>query len=349
MGNYEDKIRNAEDLSAVARGAADAVELADALTPFLPSREDVTLDYDLDADTLGLPRAASFRAYDATAPYGKEKSVGSRKGSLPASSIKLRIGELDQLLFRGASDEALGDAYERKARQNGQSVAIRAIFARGAAIADGKVDLQAENGLSVSIDFGRPTGNSIVAQTPWTNPAADAIADIIALQAYFDGVNGGQAGGVILSTAVLQALSTNTSFITAFRGTSSSGLTRIGQADVLSVLSDYNVREITRYDKQYEDMFGVTRRVIPQDRFILVPSQDDVVIGDGGVLGETIWGAPAESFKEKYGIPESDRAGIFAAAFDGSDPEGIDILASAIFLPVPSTAGVKKTVSLDVL
>ena len=112
---YNDTFRTATELTGVARGAADAVEAADALTPFLPSVESVTLDFDLDADVLALPRAASFRSFDATAPYGKEKSIGSRKGSLPASSIKLRLGEYQQLRLRGASDDAIGAAIERKA------------------------------------------------------------------------------------------------------------------------------------------------------------------------------------------------------------------------------------------
>lgn len=349
MGNYDPSVRTASDLTAVARGAADAVEAQDALTGYLPSVENTTLDYNLDADTLQLPRAASFRAYDATAPYGKEKSVGSRKGSLPASSIKLRVGELDQLKLRGAADDEIGAALERKAVNNGQSIAVRAILARGDAIQTGKVTMDAENGLTVEIDFGRDSSQTVTAGTVWSTASADAVGDILAWQNIFNTAVGGIAGGVITSSSVLAALATNTSFISAFSGNSTSGLTRISRSDVLSVLADQGITDVNVYDKQYEDTTGTVRRVISADRFILVPDRNSGLVGDVGPLGSTLWGVPAESLNSKYGISGGDLAGIFAAAFDGADPEGIDILASSIFLPVLSTLGVKATVSADVL
>lgn len=349
MGVYDPSVRTASDLTGVARGAADAVEGADALTPFLPSNEDLTLDFNLDADTLALPRAASFRAYDATAPYGKEKSVGTRKGSLPASSIKLRVGEYDELKLRGAGNDALGAALERQARANGQSIAIRAIFARGEAIDTGKVTMEAENGLTVEIDFGRPSDQTVTAGTVWSTVSADAIGNIDSWQSVFNTANGGIADGVITSSSVLAALAKNTGFIAAATGSGSSGLTRISRADVLSVLADYGLTDIIVYDKQYEDVTGTVRRVIGQDKFLLVPSRNNGLVGDTGPLGQTLWGVPAEALNATYGVGGGDEAGIFAAAFAGNDPEGEDVLASSIFLPVLSTQGVKATVSADVL
>jgi Phage major capsid protein E len=350
MGTYNDTFRSASDLTGIARGAADAVEAADVLTTFLPSAESATLDYDLDADTLGLPRAASFRAYDATAPYGKEKSIGTRKGSLPASSIKLPLGELQQLRFRQAGDDEIGAALERKARNNGQSIAIRAIFARGQAIADGIVTMAGENGLTVAIDFGRPAGHTVAAGTAWSNIAATAINDLLGWQATYDAANGGQATTAITSSAVLNALALNTQFIAAATRLGSSGLTRISRADVLSVLADYaNIQDVIVYDKQYEDITGATSRVIPQDRFILTPPRDAGIVGDSGPVGSTLWGVPAEAFESSYGISGTDQPGIFTAAFKDNDPERLDVLSSSIFLPVPSTSGVKATFSADVL
>lgn len=349
MGVYDPSVRTASDLTGVARGAADAVEAADALTPFLPSAESLTLDFDLDADTLALPRAASFRAFDATAPYGREQSVGTRKGSLPASSIKLRVGEYDQLRLRGAGDDALGAALEKKASVNGQSIAVRAIFARGEAIDTGKVTMSGENGLTVEIDFGRPSDQTVTAGTAWSTIAADAIADIDSWQSVFSAANGGIADGVVTSSAVLSALAKNTGFISAATGRSDSGLTRISRSDVLSVLADYGLNDILVYDKQYEDVKGATRRVISQDKFLLVPSRNTGLAGDTGPLGQTLWGATSEALNSTYGVSGGDEAGIFAAAFSGNDPEGENVLASSIFLPVLSTQGVKSTVSADVL
>lgn len=349
MGVYDPSVRTASDLTGVARGAADAVEAQDALTPYLPSAESLTLDFNLDADELKLPRAASFRSYDATAPYGAEKSVGTRKGSLPASSIKYRLGEWDQLKLRGASDDGLGVALERKSRIGGQSVAVRSILARGQAIDTGKVTLEGENGLTVEIDFGRPSANTVTAGTVWSTTSADAIADIDSWQTVFRTANGGIADGVITSSAVLAALAKNTGFIAAATGNGDSGLTRISRADVLSVLADYGLNDIVVYDKQYEDTTGVTRRVISEDKFLLVPSRNSSLVGETGPLGQTLWGVTSEALNGTYGVGGGEEAGIFSAAFHDPDPEGEDVLVSSIFLPVLSTQGVKATVSADVL
>ena len=346
---YNDTFRDAATLTGAARGAADAVEAADALTPFLPSVDSFTLDFDLDADVLALPRSASFRSFDATAPYGKEQSVAGRKGSLPASSIKLKLGEYSQLQMRQASVDAIGDALERKAVKNAQSLAIRAIFARGDLIANGSVTLAQENGLTTVIDFGRPGGNTVTAGTAWSNIASTPINDWLTWNAYYDTLNGGPTDTVITSSVVLNALSLNTQIISAARGTSSSGLLRISRAEVLSVMAQYGgYTNVIVYDKQYEDITGTTRRVINSDRFLLVPSSDGF-FAEAGPVGQTLWGVPAEAFEESYGIAEEDRAGIFAAAFKDSDPERLDVLDSSIFLPVGSTSGVRGTFSADVL
>jgi len=334
MATYHDGFRTATQLTVEARAAADVVTAADPLSGFLPPVENDTLDYDLGADDLGLPRAASFRSYDSTAPFGRERSVGSRKGSLPASSIKLPLGEYSQLQLRQASDDAIGAALERKALQNGQSVAIRAILARAEAISTGKVSLANENGITVEIDFGRLPAHTVTAATAWTDPNALALTDIIAYQAAYDLANGGPAGGAITSSRVLNALSINKEVIAAATGRGDSGLNRIGRSDVLSVLSDYGITSVIVYDKQYEDVTGTMRRAIADDRFILTPSQDDSVSLIGGSLGSTEWGIPAEALQPAYGISGGEQAGIFAGAFSHPDPEGMYVLASSIFLPV---------------
>jgi hypothetical protein len=349
MGTYNDTFRSAAELTAAARGAADAVEAQDPLTRFMPSVDSFTLDFDLDADVLALPRSASFRSFDATAPYGKEKSVGSRKGSLPAASIKLKLGEYDQLKMRQASNEAIGAAIEAKAVKNGQSLAVRAIFARGDVIANGSVTLFEENGLTTVIDFGRPAGNTVSAGTVWSNIASTPISDILGWQAYYNALNGGNSDTVVLSTNIMNYLAVNTSIIAAARGTTSSGLTRVSWDDVKSVLAQYTgLTNVIVYDKQYEDITGTTRRVIPADRFILLPANSGFATSDVGPLGQTLWGVPAEAFEDSYGITGDDQAGIFAAAFKAPDPERIDVLSSSIFLPALSTAGGKGTMSADV-
>ncbi len=344
-GIYNDSYRDATTLTGVARGAADAVEAADVLVRLMPSTESVTLDYDLDTDALGLPAAASFRSYDAAAPFGKENSVGTKKGSLPASSQKLQLGELKALRLRQASDDAIGTSMEAKARNVGQAIAIRSIFARGEAIADGKVTMAAENGLTVTIDFGRDASQTVSAGTVWSNIAADAIGDMLTWQAVLAAF---PPGAVLTSSAVINALSLNTAIIKEVKG-SATTLTRISRQDTLQLVRDFlGIDDIRVYDKTYSDMTGASRRPIPQDRFLFIPSFDGG-LGDVGPVGQTLWGVPAEAFESEYGISIDEAPGIFAAAFKDTDPERFEILGSAIELPVPSAAGLKGVLSADVL
>lgn len=332
-GVYNGEFRDAAELSAVARGAADAVEANDVLTPFLPSVETYDLDYDLSAGEAGLPMAASFRAYDATAPYGRETSVGAKKGKLPASSVKHKVGEIQRLRMRQASTDAFGSELEKKARAGGQSIAVRAILARAEAIATGKVALAGENGMTVEINFGRDASLSVAAGVTWSNIAAPAITDILAWQAAYRIINGGDAPTVITSSQTMADLEKNTQVISAAMRSTSSGLTRVSRAEVLSVLASMGITEVIIYDDVHTDQFGVSRRAIAADKFLLAPASSGG-IGESGPLGVTQWGVPAEALNERYGVPEDDRPGIFAGHFDYTDPESTDVLSSSIFLPV---------------
>jgi hypothetical protein len=332
-GIYNGEFRAATDLSAIARGAADAIEANDVLTAFLPSIETYDLDYDLSAGVAGLPMAASFRAYDATAPYGREQSVGAKKGSLPASSVKHKVGELQRLRFRQASTDAFGAELEKKAKAGGQSIAVRAILARAEAIATGKVTLSGENGLTVEIAFGRDATLSVAPGTAWSNIAAPALTDILGWQDVYRGFNGGNAAGLITSSQTLADLSVNTQLIARAMRSTSSGLTRVSREDVLSVLAEEGITDVLVYDEQYTNAAGTKVRAIAADKFLLTPPAD-AGLGDAGSLGATQWGVPAEALNERYGVPEQDRPGIFAGHFDYTDPESTDVLSSSIFLPV---------------
>lgn len=343
MGIYNGTIRTADELSAEARGAADAVEAGDLLCSLLPSIETEDLDYDLSAGEQSLPKSASFRAYDATAPYGKETTVGSKKGSLPASSVKFALGELAKLRLRGASDDAIGADLERKARTAGQSIAIRSILARGEALSTGAVTMSGENGLTLEIDFGRDASLSASVGTTWSNIAAPAYTDLLAGIAAYRAFNGGDPRGAIASSQILNDLSLNTGFINQAKGRDDSGLTRITRREVLDVLRDLGLSDVRVYDEQYVNPAGATVRPIAADKLLLVGSLDGG-FGEAGPLGVTQWGVPAEALNEAYGVPDGDRPGIFAAQFDRTDPEGSDVLGSSIFLPIPD---VNKVYDLD--
>jgi len=104
------------------------------------------------------------------------------------------------------------------------------------------------------------------------------------------------------------------------------------------VFASYGFGQIVINDDQVV-YNGSNTRIIANNKLIWLPSAGGLQLGGvGGTLGRTDWGIPAEAINSQYGITGSEMPGIFAAAFHDDDPEGHNVLASAIALPVLSSA-----------
>ncbi|WP_243063192.1 major capsid protein [Humibacter sp. RRB41] len=334
---YSSSFRTAAQLTAVARAAADATLASFVLPSYLPSVDNIGLSYDFDINSLQLTEAASFRAYDAESPFGKTPGGKSVQGKLPAISRKLRVSEYDQLTLFGQTD-AIGGKFEDYAERNGAAIAARVALAQGQAVETGTITLN-ENGLIFTIDFARAAGNTVTAGTVWTTTSANALSDLTTWAAAYRAVTGVSPAIAMISSSVIAALQKNTSIIGAATGLASASLPAIiSQDQVKAVFSSFGFGQIIINDDQIVYK-GATQRIVGSNKLIWLPASGGPQLGGvGGVLGSTQWGIPAEAINSDYGISTAEAPGVFAAAFHDSDPEGHNVLASAIVLPVLQSA-----------
>jgi hypothetical protein len=335
---YTARPRTASQLTVEARAAAAVSSTGYALSAYLPDTDNYSLNFNFDVNQIAINDPASFRSYNTGSDVGRTGGTQSRSGRLPAMSRRYDVVELDQLLLFGQSD-AIAAEYDKYARLLGASMAARVELARGQAIETGAVVI-AERDLSFTIDYGRHADHSITAPIVWTDTTADVLGDLDTASAVYLATNGAPAGEILISTARFVSLQKNVGIIKAAVQRGSDLPTRISQADVRSVLSDYGFPFVRVFD----EVIG-TQRVIGADKVVFVPSNGSISF-DGGSLGTTDWGIPAEAINGNYGISASDRPGIFAGAFTSEDPEGSYVLASAICIPVLTNANATLTITV---
>jgi hypothetical protein len=345
MTTYSSAFRTAVELTGIARAAAEVLADSFVLSAWLPSRDNYGLSYDFDVNALALATAATYRSFDTEAPFGATPGSQGRSGKLPPISRKLRVSEFDQLSLYGQTD-AIGQKFEDYAEILGGQVAARVALAQGQGVQTGSITIQ-ENKLDFTISFGRAAGHTVTAAASWALAATDIPAHLAAWKLVYIATNGYAPQVAMISSTIMGYLQANTAIIKAAVGRGTDLPAIIDEEAVRSVFRRFGYGELVINDDQV-NVAGVATRVVAADRFLWLPARGGVALGGaGGTLGRTDWGIPAEAINGVYGIPESERPGIFSAAFHSNDPEGHNVLTSAIVLPVIETAN--ATFSADVV
>lgn len=329
---YSSAFRTAAQLTAQARAAATVLLGSFALAAWLPSRTNFSLSYEFDINALTLSDAATYRAFDTEAPFGSTPGTQSRSGKLPPISRKLRVTEFDQLSLYGQTD-AIGDKFDQYARRLGGQIAARVALAQGQGAETGSITIN-ENKLSFTIGFGRVSAHTVAAATAWSTISADALADLTAWRLVYIATNGYAPAVSMMSSSIMSALQKNTSIIKAYWGRGTDVSTVISQDAVRQVFLDFGFGRIVINDDQV-NVAGTATRLVSVDKLLFLPDPGGINLnGDGGALGGTDWGIPAEAINPVYGIASSEASGVFSAATHTDDPEGHNVLTSAIVLPV---------------
>lgn len=336
MGEYSSAFRTAAQLTGVARAAADVLESSFVLGAWFPSNENFSLSYDFDPSSVQLTDAATYRSWDTEAPYGSTPGDTARSGKLPPISRKLRVNEYDQLSLYGQND-AIGQKFEDYATRLGAQIAARLALGQGQIVETGTIVLN-ENKLVFTIDFGRKGTHAVTAGTVWSTITAPALTDLTTWRAVYIATNGTAPAVAMMSSSVMSALQKNQSIIGAATSQATANQPAIiSQDQVRAVFSTYGFGRIVINDDQV-NVGGVATRLISNNKLIWLPESGSGLPGIGGGLGTTEFGVPAEAINPTYGIADAEKPGIFAAAFHDNDPEGHNILASAIALPIEQNA-----------
>lgn len=319
---FTKSFRTPTQLTGVARAAFRAFCEQYVTNGLFPSQANYTLDFEFEAGRAGMPSAASFRSFNTSSQVNTIDAGSKRSGKLPPISIRLSVDEYQQLMMY-RNNEAIGAKFEEYAIRNAQSIAARVVLAQAQAIQEGKVVIN-ERDLAFEVDFGRRAGLTANAATAWSNVATSTpLADLEGLRNVF----GKQVTKITLSRQGMNYLQSNADLIKIALQRGTDLPSRISSADVQSVLADWGFGLLEVNEQTIRNQTGVEQSLFAADK---------VIFTSGSTIGTTDLGVTAEAIASDNGIPVAQQSGLFAGASPQSDPEGYNVLVSAIVLPVLS-------------
>lgn len=313
------------------------------LEQFLPNQTLDDVEYRFTRSDLVDQDVAPYRAWDAEAAIGSRQGLSRVMGEIPPISKKIRLGEEQRLRLRslqlGGDTGQIVDAIFDDAANMTRAVQARVEQARGRALYDGKFVVN-ENGFIQTLDFGIPGDHRVVPSGAlWSNAAAVIIADIRAWVDKYVEDNGFPPAFALTSTAVVTNMLKNTE-IRTYAASLSGTPALVTRTQLDAVLGAYDLPPIVINDELVR-VNGVSTRVIPSDRFILLPPA-------GSGLGRTFWGVTAEALElaSEGQIVANQAPGLVATVDKTFDPVAIWTKASAVTIPV--IANPKQIITADV-
>jgi hypothetical protein len=325
-------------LTALARASAQIAMSEYALSAYLPEETNETLQYNFSLNSIGLTDAASYRAWDTSAPLGRETGSRSAGGQLPPMNKKFRVTEFEQLLMQIGSETAIGEKFDEYARRLGRSFAARVALAQAEGIQTGKLTLH-ENGLNLELDYGRDPDLTIEAPVKVSDPDAKILDYLEAAQAVYRAKNGGVNPAIkLVSPDIEYALTRNKELIALNFGRGTDLPSRIGVEDVRGVLANFGYRGFRTFEGAIDNV-----PLLDTKSIVFLPDAGQAV--NGQPLGTTQWGITSEAINPAYGI-SAGRAGIFCGAFHVNDPEGQYVYGSAVAIPAITNANAVATLKV---
>lgn len=338
MALWTDIVEPAE-LTGYARASlADFEQRRGTLARYLPYREVADIVARFVVGSTGLIDTAKFRAFDAEPETGRAPSGRRVTLELPALGQELPVTEYQQLRQRNASDDAIRNELFNYTARAARAVAETLELLRGVVLNTGRATINPSSfggSFQADDDFGRSAGNSVTAAAAWSGDSVDILGDIQSYSDAFLAINGELPGSYLTSTRIVRAMAKNKQFATALVSGSSRPATL---ADLNATLAGNDLPQIVTYDRQVS-VDGVKKRVIPDDRFLLLPAPVETDDWEGTQLGATYIGQTLTSMDADYGIADVEQPGVVVGAYRNEKPPLIaQIISDAIGMPVLANA-----------
>lgn len=315
-----------DNLQAVVLAARQVLEPNNTLRAYLPITNVDDIRYRL-VQSQRLDVAAHARAFGTPSRQIARPGVVEVKGGLPAVSAidTLTEGELyrARALAGMSNGNALANDVTAAAARTAIAVDNRYEILRGQVLATGVLAI--DNGEVIqSADFGVPAANLFAAATPWTDPAADIIGDIETWSARYATSAGANPGRALTSRKVAGLMRRNAGVRQLLAANGQVPVLASVQA-ITNLLDAYGFPGVVTNDRI---IAGV--RVIPENRFILLPSVDDAP------MGRTLLGITEQAVQlAGAGVLTAGQApGVTVATLVQDHPIARHVNADAIGLPV---------------
>lgn len=281
------------------------------LNAVLPDRVVPSIEAAWD-DITQTNRSAVFRSWDAETPVGQRDSASRKTAEMLPVGRKYLLGEYDllkaqQMRTGGDVSPLLRDSILNDAQRGANEVRVRAEYARGDVLTDGKLTID-ENGVTVEYDFDVPSANIDTASASWHSTSTDIPAEIGAfLDAASDELDEG--GYMLVSRKTARSLAQNADYQSL---ASVGGVTppRLSLGDVNAVHERLGFPEVRVYNSSFSG-----GRVLGEDIVVFVPR-------DPSELGYTAWGLTAEGMElaEANAMPFEDAPGLVAVVITEGEP-----------------------------
>lgn len=245
------------------------------LSRFLPNDTVFDLKFAYNVINKKYMRTASITGFNADAPLRDKDGLSRAFGEVAKVQHGFKIDEEELLRFtnprRDAEKQKAIDYVYDQTDNLVRGVYDLEEWLRAQAIYKGALNY-AENDVKISVDYGIPAENKMVATTAWSNQAASVLTDIQAVVARFKAANNGKVPAEIhISGTVKADLMKSTAIIRQVYGDESSQ--RLVTDDQLnSVLTSLSLPRLVVQDMEIDNGSG-NERLLPVRRIVALPSE----------------------------------------------------------------------------
>lgn len=281
--------------------------------------------------------AAKFRAYEApTALARRQAERVVTEGNLPPLGQTLPITEMETILFtisRGQDASQFVEQLYDDVERHFESIRTAQEIAVGKLLTDGVVDLP---GINLDVDWNVPTANRPTAAVLWSDAEnATPLTDERVWIDYLLDSGAPAPREVVTSRRARNTLASSLEYRAAFFNTAAGATTPtavLAPDQVNAVRARYSLPPITTYDVQVYDDEGTYGRVIPDDRWIILPDVPAVE------WAETQYGLTAEGIQLSTGtnpaITAEEAPGIVVVTEVKDNPVQVYTRGAAVGMPV---------------
>lgn len=326
---------DAAEINAFARAVTTRADFA--LTQrVVPEREINNIKFKINSSSRRV-NAAKFRAYEApTALARRQAERVMTEGTLPPLGQTLPITEMETILFNISHGQDTAQFVEQlydDVERHVESIRTAQELAVGKLLTDGVVNLP---GVNLDVDWNVPTANRPTAAVAWSDTEnATPLTDERTWIDYLLDSGAPAPREVVTSRRARNTLAASLEYRAAFFNVAASATTPtsvLSPDQVNAVRARYDLPPITTYDVQVYDDEGNYVRVLPDDRWILVPNVPATQ------WAETQYGLTAEGIQLSRGsnpaITAEDAPGIVIVTKVEDDPVQVYTRGAAVGMPV---------------
>ena len=304
-----------------------------SLSRFLPHTKVFNVHCKFRIGENGLLPEAEARDWDAEPEGAGGHAYETRIFPLVPHSRRIPVLESETVLAASEGDAVARQLIMDTSNYAATSIRDAAERFRGRVIETGRATINQSN-YAMDDSFGRDPELTFALPKLLSDDSSELLNYLIdAADLYEDKNTGRRASVMLASTKVIRAFLEHKDFqVQIINGVQR----RTTLADVNSVLSDYALPTLERYNRK-----TASGRVLSENKLFFLP--------DAGTkeLGETVWGITKASFKSEFGIPQGEQPGPVAAVWDIDGTAGATIVdADSAFLPALKNANLSAAIEV---